>query len=171
MHQISWPAPALTFYNCSGHVLRASLNPVPLVPFVLRVFHLSYFESGQSIRVHIIYPSVQLNIHNLKFMCLHSADRYLGILVLIFVRGLFDPRAIVRLEGLGKVKNRKIQWHGNRTRDLPACSTVPQPTTLQLAPVVYDTQDCWVFWLCPSFIRSGYTHSIVFHKMHYKLCV
>jgi hypothetical protein len=32
----------------------------------------------------------------------------------------------VRLEGLGQLKNPI----GNRTRDLPACSIAPQPTTL-----------------------------------------
>jgi hypothetical protein len=33
----------------------------------------------------------------------------------------------VRLEGLGKLK--KIHPSGTLTRDVPACSTVPQPTT------------------------------------------
>jgi hypothetical protein len=39
--------------------------------------------------------------------------------------------AIVRLEGLGKLK--KNYLIGTRTRDLPACSIVPQPTTLPRA--------------------------------------
>jgi hypothetical protein len=34
----------------------------------------------------------------------------------------------VRLEGLGQLKN--IHLIGTRTRDLPACSIVPQPTKL-----------------------------------------
>jgi hypothetical protein len=39
------------------------------------------------------------------------------------------PRAIVRLEGLSKLK--KSTSSGNRIGDLPACSIVPQPTTLE----------------------------------------
>jgi hypothetical protein len=39
----------------------------------------------------------------------------------------------VRLEGLGelKISNDLV---GNQTRELPACSTVPEPTTLPRAP-------------------------------------
>jgi hypothetical protein len=52
-------------------------------------------------------------------------------LVLIYVRSRVDPRTIVRLEGLGKLK--KIHPIGTRSRDLPACSIVPQRTTLPRA--------------------------------------
>jgi hypothetical protein len=45
-----------------------------------------------------------------------------------FFRGCVEPRAIVRLEELGKFK--KSTFSGTRTGDLPACSIVPQPTTL-----------------------------------------
>jgi hypothetical protein len=39
----------------------------------------------------------------------------------------------VRLEGLGQLK--KSTSSGTRTGDFPACSIVPQPTTLSRAPM------------------------------------
>jgi hypothetical protein len=49
-------------------------------------------------------------------------------LLLICVRRGVNSRAIVRREGLGKLK--KYDHIGNRTRDLLVCSIVRQPTTV-----------------------------------------
>jgi hypothetical protein len=49
-------------------------------------------------------------------------------LVLTLLEAESIPKAIVRLEGLGQLKNPV-----NRTYELPACSTVPQPITLPRA--------------------------------------
>jgi hypothetical protein len=48
----------------------------------------------------------------------------------------FLIEAIVRLEGLGKLK--KSTLSGTRTRDLPACSIMPQPTTLPRSLLAWE---------------------------------
>jgi hypothetical protein len=66
----------------------------------------------------------------LREAALYPPGRFL---VLISVRDSVDPRAIVRLEGLGQLKKSNYLIE-NRTRYLPACSIVPQPTTLPRVP-------------------------------------
>jgi hypothetical protein len=60
-------------------------------------------------------------------------ERFLVLISLISVRDRVDPRAIMLLEGLGQLK-KSNDLIGDRIRDLPACSIVPQPTTLPRAP-------------------------------------
>jgi hypothetical protein len=50
-------------------------------------------------------------------------------LVLISVRGIDDPRATVRLEGLGRTK-KKSTSSGLKPATFQACSIVSEPTTL-----------------------------------------
>jgi hypothetical protein len=78
----------------------------------------------------------------------------LRLLVLIFITGWVDSRAIWRLEGLGKLKKSNALIE-NRTRDLPAFSVVPQPTTLPRAPALdYISVLCLTFTasLCPHYV-------------------
>jgi hypothetical protein len=69
----------------------------------------------------------------------------------------------VRLKGLDKLK--KIHLFGIRTRDLPSCSIVPQPTALPHAPASSGVQivvfknsaaHCNAVFFPPILVASGY---------------
>ena len=98
----------------------------------------SLYRPGQALRVPAVWGS------QISKQSAHECGKVVSpthrppllpqeiFLVLISVRGWGNPRTIVRPEEL-------CQWKtcndtiGNRTRDLPACSAVPQPTAPQRA--------------------------------------
>jgi hypothetical protein len=73
----------------------------------------------------------------------------------------------VRLEGLGQLK--KVHLIGNLTRDLPACSIVPEPTTLPRAPILLYMQENYFDTSCIQFqnvLPHKYYVSALFSHSH-----
>jgi hypothetical protein len=90
----------------------------------------------------------------LSVLCAGLALPPWRFLVLNSVREWMSPRAIVRLEGLGKLKKSDIIW--NRTRVFPACSIVPQLTTCSVPLTTEWVHDpVWMWWLKVKSVPAG----------------
>jgi hypothetical protein len=61
-----------------------------------------------------------------------------------FCWSLSKRQGLVRPEGLGKLKKKSIHLIGSQTRDLPACSMVPQLTTPERKMHYIDLAVCAV---------------------------
>jgi hypothetical protein len=76
------------------------------------------------------------------------------------LRGRVDPKVMMQLEGLGKLK--KSTSSRTRTGDLPACSIVPQPTTLPRAPTITQGTILFIVTIVkasrPTFQWNPYRH-------------
>jgi hypothetical protein len=68
------------------------------------------------------------------------------LLVLISIRGWVEPRVILHLKGLRKLK--KIHLIGTWTLDLLACSIAPQTTMLPREPLLLHRQHRNHLFLC-----------------------
>jgi hypothetical protein len=79
------------------------------------------------------------------------------------------PRAIVQLEGLGKLK--KSTSPRTRTGDLPACSIMPRPTTLLCAPTfhVYTAHFGYTSYISTKH-GSSEVHMAHFNYVSYTSC-
>jgi hypothetical protein len=81
-------------------------------------------HSAHMVRLSALRTGLALLSRNIIFL----------LLIIISVRGWVILRAVVRLEGLGKLKKKSMTL-GLWTRDLTACSIAPQPSTLPCAPL------------------------------------
>jgi hypothetical protein len=89
-------------------------------------------------------------------------------LVLVSLRGWFDTRTIVRLEGLSKLKNSTSFI--TRTGDIPACSIMPQPTTLPLAPLQISPVNKCKFLYNISFVQQRSYVEELTNSLHVAEC-
>jgi hypothetical protein len=74
-----------------------------------------------------------------------------------------DPRAIARPEGLCQLK-KSNDTIGNRTRDLPACSAVPQPTAPLRAPMYIGMYVCMYACMHACVCVCMYVCSVCIHS-------
>jgi hypothetical protein len=108
------------------------------------------FKEVEAPRFHDNWHMKVVRLSALSTSCLYPTGNIPG---LTFVRGWVNPRAIVQLEGLS-MKN-SYDTIRNRTRDLLAYSTVPQPTMpphaptygknhLHISTALIQSYYCWI---------------------------
>jgi hypothetical protein len=134
---------SLAVATISAFALKITVNIAHITPITKVKCKVIPVQAVEVLRVARGWGShiFRYSAHRWRQVCQPYAGRFLSpgrYLVLIFVRGWVDSRAIVRLEGLGKLK-KKFTPSGTRTGDLPACSIVPEPTTLTRAPTSHIT--------------------------------